>query len=67
MKVTKLLFGLSLLVFMVGCQVPRIYIGKTSGIVSYDRLNHRLEILWENEYQDQGRLIDTTKVAPETK
>lgn len=29
------------------CTWPKVYVQTSSGYVSYDKLNHRLEILWE--------------------
>lgn len=41
---------------------PAVYIGDTSGILTYDRINHRLEILWEKHTQLKGEKMDTVTV-----
>ena len=27
---------------------PVLYVGDSSGILTYDRINHKLEVIWEN-------------------
>jgi len=41
---------------------PAVYIGDSSGILTYDRINHRLEILWEKHTQLKGEKMDTVTV-----
>lgn len=43
--------------FLVGCQWPKVFVKSSSGYVSYDRLNHRLEVIWESTTESPA---DTT-------
>lgn len=42
-------------------QWPAIYVGDSSGILSYDRVNHKLELIWENHSKLKGQQADTLK------
>lgn len=47
---------LFLLLGMVGlclsaCTWPKVFVRTSNGYVSYDRLNHRLEVIWESTMQ----------------
>lgn len=44
--------NLSLVIILIGlclsaCTWPKVYVQTSSGYVSYDRINHRFEIMWE--------------------
>lgn len=63
MKVFKLSFGLVIIFIITSCSPwPKIYVGDTSGIVTYDRLNHKLEILWDRHVKTEGRAADSVYV-----
>ena len=63
MKVLSLLIAFSTFLLLSSCiKWPSVYIGDSSGIITYDRINHRLEVLWENHTQLKGEKTDTVTV-----
>lgn len=44
-----------------GCQLPKIYIGDSSGYATYDRLQHRFEIMWESHNAYATQVADSLK------
>lgn len=63
MKRLSFLIVIVPMLVMTSCyRWPAVYLGDTSGIISYDRLNHRLEILWERHTQVQDNKQDTTRI-----
>lgn len=32
---------------LVGCAWPKVFVKTSSGWVTYDRLNHKLEVVWD--------------------
>lgn len=52
-----LILVLSTFVF-IGCQWPKVFVRSSSGYVSYDRLNHRLEIIWESTTEHPADTTD---------
>ena len=64
MKVLKMLIILVLGFGFVGCsRWPAIYVGDSSGILTYDRLNHRLEIMWEHHSRLKDAPTDSIKAS----
>ena len=63
MRFSKLFIFGSVSLLLSSCSKwPTVYIGDSSGILSYDRVNHRLEILWEKHTQLKGEKTDTVTV-----
>lgn len=63
MKRLSFLIVCCLMLVMTSCyRWPAVYLGDSSGIISYDHINHRLEILWEKHTQIQDNKQDTTRI-----
>lgn len=63
MKVFKLLIVFVIVSMVTACSPwPKIYVGDTSGIITYDRLNHKLEILWDRHVKAEGHAADSVYV-----
>lgn len=63
MKRLSFLIVICLMLVMTSCyKWPAVYVGDSSGIISYDRLNHRLEILWEKHSKLQDNKQDTARI-----
>lgn len=47
------LFSLLVMVSLClsACTWPKVFVRTSNGYVSYDRLNHRLEVIWESTIQ----------------
>ena len=43
------------------CQLPKIYIGDSSGYATYDRLQHKFEIMWESHNAYATQVADSLK------
>lgn len=64
MRVLKMLIILVLGFGFVGCsRWPAIYVGDSSGIITYDRLSHRLEIMWEHHTSLKDAPTDSIKTS----
>lgn len=63
MRFSKLLIIGTVSLLLSSCtKWPAVYIGDSSGILTYDRINHKLEILWEKHTQLKGEKTDTVTV-----
>lgn len=63
MRVLSLLIAFSVVLIIQSCtKWPSVYIGDSSGILTYDRVNHRLEVLWEKHTKLKGEKTDTVTV-----
>lgn len=59
---------IALAFILFGCSgYPRIYLGNSSGIVTYNRREGKLEVLWENHgtIEDKASLSDSSIVNRE--
>jgi uncharacterized protein YcfL len=59
-KVLNLIVPLSLLLMQACTSWPRIYVGDSSGIITYNRMTGTLEVLWEKHTQMKSSQVDTT-------
>ena len=60
------IIGILIVMVMVGlclqsCQLPKIYIGDSSGYATYDRLQHKFEILWESHNAYASEVADSLR------
>lgn len=63
MRVKCILIAFSTCLLLSSCvKWPSVYIGDSSGILTYDRVNHRLEVLWEKHTKLKGEKADTLTV-----
>lgn len=46
-KVRFILFLIGCAIIMASCAWPKVFVKTSSGWVTYDRLNHRLEVVWD--------------------
>lgn len=60
-SVIIILVGLFLAVCFQACHWPAVYIGNSSGILSYDRLQHRLDIMWESTNEIHAEAKDSVR------
>lgn len=59
-KVICLIVPVGLLVMQACTSWPRIYVGDSSGIITYNRMTGVLEVLWEKHTQMKSPQVDTT-------
>lgn len=59
-KVICLIVPACLLILQACATWPRIYVGESSGIITYNRMTGNLEILWEKKTQMKSPQVDTT-------
>lgn len=46
-KVRFILFLIGCAIIMASCAWPKVFVKTSSGWVTYDRLNHKLEVVWD--------------------
>ena len=62
MKIVGLMFVLVMVgLCLQSCQLPKIYIGDSSGYATYDRLQHKFEIMWESHNAYATQVADSLK------
>lgn len=59
-KVKCLIVLVSLLIMQACTSWPRIYVGDSSGIITYNRMTGVLEVLWEKHTRMKSPQVDTT-------
>lgn len=62
MKVIGMFFVMVMVCLCLsGCQLPKIYIGDSTGYATYDRLQHKFEIMWESHNAYATQVADSLK------
>lgn len=50
-KIRFVLFLIGCAMIMASCAWPKVFVKTSSGWVTYDRLNHKLEVVWDFSMQ----------------